>query len=142
MGRGSARVLIVDDHPDIITLLRTSLELAGFETLDALDGRAALQRIDREAPDLVLLDLMMPVLDGWGVLEALKDREDRPPVIVLSAIESADSMERAERLGVAGYVTKPFDLPGLIGLVESALGTLTKGTRTREGQARRPSPSA
>ena len=75
----AGKVLIVDDNPDIVALLRANLRMAGFETVEALDGEVALRRVDQDRPDVILLDLMMPVLDGWGVLEALKDRPDRPP---------------------------------------------------------------
>jgi DNA-binding response OmpR family regulator len=115
----SGKVLIVDDNPDILALLRANLQAAGFDTDEALNGEEALRRMEENPPDVVLLDLMMPVLDGWGVLEALKDRPDRPAIIVVTAAHSADGFDRANRLGVAAYVTKPFNLAGLVDLVHS-----------------------
>jgi DNA-binding response OmpR family regulator len=120
------KILIVDDNPDIVALLRANLRMAGFDTVEALNGEVALRRIEADRPDVVLLDLMMPVLDGWGVLEALKDSPEGPAVIVVTATESPANVDRAERMGVSGYVTKPFNMAGLIDMVE----TLVPGRRT------------
>lgn len=118
---GKPLILIVDDNPDILFLLRTSLRAAGFDTEEALNGRIALERIAGRKPDLVLLDLMMPVLDGWGVLEALGSRENRPPVIVVSALEAKASKDRAANYSVAGYVTKPFNFKQLVNVVRDVV---------------------
>ena len=115
------RVLIVDDNPDILILLRTNLRAAGFEAIEAVNGAIALEKIDSDDPDAVLLDLMMPVMDGWTVLEELKQRASRPPVIVLSAADANANVERAKALGVAAYVTKPFDLIALVGLIREVI---------------------
>jgi CheY-like chemotaxis protein len=117
----AGKILIVDDNPDIIGLLRANLRMAGFETAEAMNGKIALRRVERERPDLILLDLMMPILDGWGVLDALGQRPDRPPVIVITAAESPANEERARRLGVAGYVTKPFDVAALLDLIRGVI---------------------
>jgi DNA-binding response OmpR family regulator len=135
----SSKVLIVDDNPDILALLRANLRAAGFETDEALNGEAALRRIEEAPPDVILLDLMMPVLDGWGVLEALKDRPDRPPIIVVTAAQSADGVDRANQLGVTAYVTKPFNVAGLVDLVHS-IGR-PRGRRRRASKAPRPARS-
>jgi CheY-like chemotaxis protein len=117
----AGKILIVDDNPDIIGLLRANLRMAGFETAEAMNGKIALRRVGQERPDLILLDLMMPILDGWGVLDALGQRPDRPPVIVITAAESPANEERARRLGAAGYVTKPFDVADLLDLIRSVI---------------------
>ncbi len=109
-----SRVLIVDDEPDLLLMLRLSLEAVGFETGLAADGEIALQRMHVEHFDAVILDVMMPVLDGWSVLGALHDDPSAPPVIVLSAGAAPQDRARAESLGAAAYVTKPFNLDGLI----------------------------
>ena len=116
------RVLVADDNPDILFLLRTNLDAAGFETLTATDGEIALRLIEKEHPDLLLLDLMMPVLDGWGVLERLEEEGSELPVIVVSASDSAANIQRATHLGATGYVTKPFNLRGLIDMIRGVLG--------------------
>ncbi|MGH2691889.1 MAG: response regulator [Actinomycetota bacterium] len=126
---GKPRVLIADDNPDILILLRTNLRAAGFESIEAGNGQVALERIEQDRPDIVLLDLMMPVLDGWGVLEALRGRPDSPPVIVVSASDSAANVERARELGVAAYVTKPFNLPALVQLVATVVQRRTAPDR-------------
>jgi len=104
-----SRILIVDDEPDILLMLRLNLEADGHEVLMAADGEKALERIEAEAPELVVLDVMMPVLDGWGVLERLQRRDDAPPVVVVSAKVGGDDVAQAIRLGACEYITKPFD---------------------------------
>ena len=131
------KVLIVDDNPDILALLRTNLRAAGFETSEAANGQVALQKIDREKPDLILLDLMMPVLDGWGVLERLKLRKTLPPIIVISASDSPSNIDRAQQLGITAYVTKPFNLVGLVELVQSV--TEQQAPARAPARAKRPS---
>jgi DNA-binding response OmpR family regulator len=133
------RVLIVDDNPDICILLRTNLRGCGFDAIEAGNGKVALQRIADDAPDVVLLDLMMPVLDGWGVLESLQERRDVPPIIVVSASDAAPNVERARRFGVAAYVTKPFNLAGLVGLVEAVA---RERRRSQEEAMEQPAPPA
>ncbi|GAC1536879.1 MAG: hypothetical protein NVS3B12_20320 [Acidimicrobiales bacterium] len=117
-----SRVLIVDDEPDLLLMLRVSLEAVGFETGLAADGDAALRRMKAERFDVVLLDVMMPVLDGWSVLEALKDDSDAPPVVVVSAKSALQDQERARALGAAEYITKPFDLDSLIAKLHEVIG--------------------
>ena len=104
-----ARILVVDDEPDILLLHRLNLEGAGHEVLLAADGMKALERIDADMPDCVVLDVMMPVLDGWGVLEALQAREAAPPVLVVSAKSATADIEHALSMGARGYLAKPFN---------------------------------
>lgn len=117
-----SRVLIVDDEPDLLLMLRVSLEAVGFETGLAADGDAALRRIRADRFDVVLLDVMMPVLDGWSVLEAMKDDVDAPPVVVVSAKSALQDQERARALGAVDYVTKPFDIDSLIAKLHEVIG--------------------
>lgn len=117
MRSAKPRVLIVDDEPDILLMLRMNLEAEGYETLLAGDGETALRRIGEERPDVVLLDVMMPVLDGWGVLEQLSTLTERPRVIVLSAKSSDRDFHRAWELGADEYVTKPFDPDELMEII-------------------------
>jgi DNA-binding response OmpR family regulator len=115
------KVLIVDDEPDILLMLRINLEAEGYETALAADGETALRRIDDEDPDVVLLDVMMPVMDGWSVLDALSSRPDAPRVIVLSAKTATRDVRRALDLGAAEYLTKPFEPEGLLSTVARIL---------------------
>jgi two-component system alkaline phosphatase synthesis response regulator PhoP len=109
-----ARILVVDDEPDILLLHRLNLEGAGHEVLLAADGMKALERISEDAPDAVVLDVMMPVLDGWGVLEALNEQPTPPPVLVVSAKSAAADIEHAMSLGAKGYLAKPFNAQTLL----------------------------
>jgi DNA-binding response OmpR family regulator len=116
-----SKVLVVDDEPDVLLLLRVNLEAAGYQTVLAADGETALERIGDSDPDLVLLDIMMPVMDGWGVLRALAERDDAPRVVVVSAKSSDRDVVRALTSGALEYVTKPFDPDELVAVVGRVL---------------------
>lgn len=123
---GKPKVLIVDDEPDVLLTLRMVLEAEGFDPSLAADGETALRRIDEEQPDLVLLDIMMPVLDGWFVLAELAGRNRKPRVIVCSAKTSPIDQARALSLGADAYVTKPFEPDTLVHRIRA---TLAQGAR-------------
>jgi DNA-binding response OmpR family regulator len=112
-----SKVLIVDDEPDVLLLLRVNLDAAGYETVLAADGESALSRIEESGPDIVLLDIMMPVMDGWGVLRALSERDNAPRVVVVSAKSSDRDIARALTSGALDYITKPFDPDDLVNVV-------------------------
>lgn len=113
-------VLVVDDDPDIQLLLRLELQAEGYVVVTADNGLEALDRIPALDPDVVLLDVMMPELDGWGVLEQLE--EPKPAVIVISglATDRAGHYRHAVELGALGFVSKPFDSAKLLELVQLA----------------------
>lgn len=109
------RVLIADDEPTLRSLLKTNLQLEGFETLTASNGEEALRIIRDETPDVVLLDVMMPVMDGWQVLEELSKSHNRhTKVILVTAKASTESQLQGWELGCDEYLTKPFDLDDMI----------------------------
>lgn len=114
------RVLIVEDDPDLLVVLRVNLVSAGIEPILAGDGRTAISRIEAERPDAVLLDVMLPGVDGWQVLEELHDLGNRVPVVVCSAKKNPEDMTRAEELGAVAYLVKPFDIDRLLDAVVSA----------------------
>ena len=118
-----ARILVVDDEPDILLLHRLNLEAAGHEVLLAAAGMQALERIAADRPDCVVLDVLMPVLDGWGVLEALQERTDAPPVLVVSAKSSAADIEHALTIGAKGFLSKPFNAQMLLDEVRSLVAS-------------------
>lgn len=128
-----ARILIVDDEPSLLKMLQVNLELEGHETLLAGDGETALKRIAAEAPDLVLLDIMMPVLDGWEVLRRLQLSAGRkqPRVIVMTAKAGGHDVVKGLELGADEYVTKPFDMDDLLALIVVVL------SRSDEASAKR-----
>jgi DNA-binding response OmpR family regulator len=111
------RVLIVDDEPDILLMLRINMEAEGFETALAADGETALERVGEGRFDVMLLDVMMPVMDGWGVLERLSRYDDPPRVIVVSAKSADRDVARAIAAGAVDYVPKPFKTGELSRLV-------------------------
>jgi DNA-binding response OmpR family regulator len=116
-----ATILVVDDDPAIRLLLRMELSAEGNEVVEASDGEEALERIEASAPDLVLLDLMMPGVDGWHVLRRLQGR-DEPPVIVISAKPASGThVVETLQLGALDYVPKPFDAGHVTALVDAVL---------------------
>lgn len=106
--RTKKRMLIAEDNSGIRDLLRDQLEAAGFETRVARDGHEALECISHFRPHGMVLDINMPGLDGFGVLQSLKDRAIRLPVLVLTARHDASDVSRAVNLGARDYLTKPF----------------------------------
>jgi DNA-binding response OmpR family regulator len=120
----SQSVLVVDDEPMARTLLRLMLVRAGFEVSEAEDGYDALEKIAEELPDLVILDVMMPGMDGFSVCRAVResDRTARLPVIMLSAKTDLESVNRGLRAGANKYLTKPISPDELTRQVRSVLG--------------------
>jgi DNA-binding response OmpR family regulator len=112
-----SRVLIVEDEPTNALLLRRVLEREGLTVIGvATDGAAALEQIASQEPDLVILDLNVPVVDGYEVLERLAALDDRvrPAVLVLSGDDRADTRQRVLDLGAADFVLKPFDRADIV----------------------------
>jgi CheY-like chemotaxis protein len=126
-----ASVLLVDDEPAIRTICRVNLEGDGFAVLEAKDGAEALEEVRRQRPSLVLLDVMMPGVDGWDVAETLaSDVGMRDiPVVFLSARVAPEDRLRAQELGAVGYVVKPFDPLELAGTVRDVLERVARGER-------------
>jgi DNA-binding response OmpR family regulator len=112
-------VLIVEDHRDIADGLRSNLELEGYTVEIAPDGVAALATIRENPPELIILDLMLPELDGFHVLRRIRDERFEMPVLILSARASEAEKIRGFRIGADDYVTKPFGLGELLARVEA-----------------------
>jgi DNA-binding response OmpR family regulator len=126
------RILLVEDNADLAFGLRNSLEIAGYEVQVAGDGAAGLERARAWAPDLLILDLMLPGLDGYRVLRALRDGGATVPVLILTARgEEADKVA-GFRLGADDYVTKPFGLLELMARVEALLRRATPAAPAAE----------
>jgi CheY-like chemotaxis protein len=124
-------VLLVDDELAIRAICRVNLEGDGLAVAEARDGADALEQITRERPSLVLLDVMMPNVDGWSVAEQLAADEElrKIPVVFLSARAADEDRLRAQELGAVGYVVKPFDPLELAGLVRDVLERIARGER-------------
>jgi DNA-binding response OmpR family regulator len=124
----SARILVADDDPIIRRLIEVNLGLEGFEVETASGGEDALAKAKQVSPDLILLDVMMPGIDGWEVARLLKEDHATAgiPVVFLSARTQEEDRQRGQELGVAAYVSKPFDPQELVELVRR----LARGPRT------------
>lgn len=118
LAEGPCRILVVDDDAAMRRLFSAVLDAAGYTVGIAADGREALQQIEAARPDLVVLDLMMPVMDGWTVLERLRQIAHPPPVVIVSA--TADC-RRAAQAGAVGCLSKPVHLRQLLDTCERVL---------------------
>lgn len=118
-----ATILVVDDEDDVRTLCRVNLEYEGYRVLEASDGAAALELVEQNEVDLILLDLMMPGIDGWEVVSRLKqdERTSSIPVILVTAKTDEQAQLRGIREGVMDYITKPFNPVALSRYVERSL---------------------
>jgi two-component system OmpR family response regulator len=128
------KILVVDDEENIRFLVESALQLAGMETEGADDGRAGLQLATAWRPDLIVLDVMMPELDGFEVLQRLRDSGSRTPVIFLTARDSTDDRVRGLTAGGDDYMVKPFAVAELVARVQLRLqqaGQATKHTVLR-----------
>ena len=116
-------ILVADDDPDILSIVSMSLEAQGYTVHKATNGREAVDLAREHRPDLILMDMMMPVVSGYEAVGELKaDATTKDIVIVgLSAKAMATDMERASDVGIDGYITKPFRIAQVISVVESYL---------------------
>lgn len=118
---GGLRILVVDDEPSIVDAVATSLRYEGFDVVTAADGEEALKAVEIERPDLIVLDVMMPKLDGFAVAKRLRADGTRTPVIFLTAKDSTEDKVTGLTIGGDDYVTKPFALAELIARVRAVL---------------------
>jgi DNA-binding response OmpR family regulator len=119
-----AKVLVVDDEADIVSTVQYRLEFCEFEVVTATNGKEGLEKAANEKPDIILLDISMPVMNGHEMLERLKNSPELKdiPVIMFTAFSDAKDVAKAVELGVADYVTKPFDFTDLVGKITKVLG--------------------
>ena len=120
-----AKILVADDEPNIVKLLRLYLREEGYEIVVARNGREALERFRTETPDLVLLDLMMPDMDGWEVYQQMKadpELKDIPVIVVTAKAQSIDKILGLHIAKVDDYVTKPFHMSELIARIKEVAG--------------------
>ena len=115
-GAGGKPILVIDDDPGILAMLRDLLESEGLIVRTASNGEEALDALSEMAPSLILLDMRMPVLDGWGFAERYRAQALPYPIVVMTAAESAKRW--AEEIGATGYIAKPFDVNELLQTIE------------------------
>ena len=110
------RVLVVDDEPQVVWVLRFGLESEGYDVATARNGVEALEQVSLHRPELMVLDVMMPKMDGWTVLRELAKlpAAERPRVVMVTALASVDVKAKATALGADAYVPKPFDVDELL----------------------------
>ena len=129
-GKDMDRILVVDDEKEIVKLLKAYLERAGYQVVTADDGRLALAKFRAEHPDLMILDLMLPGLDGIEVCKAVRRESDIPIIMLTAKVEESDKILGLE-LGADDYVTKPFSPREVVARVNAVLRR-TKGQREEE----------
>lgn len=120
-GRNSKTILVVDDEPDILALVEMILKSAGYRVVKASNGLDALKATGRRVPDLIVLDMKMPVMDGWEFARSFRaEHGSETPIVVLSA--TADARKQAREIDAAGWLGKPFALDALVRLVGEQIG--------------------
>ena len=125
------KVLIIDDEAPIRLLCRVNLEAEGMEVVEAPDGPTGLEVVESEQPDAILLDVMMPGLDGWSVAERLLEKEHTREIPIVFLTARADLRDRARGMDLGGldYITKPFNPVDLAALVEEVVAAVARGER-------------
>jgi DNA-binding response OmpR family regulator len=114
-------ILVVDDDQELVDGLRIVLEKQGYRVIQARDGQQGKQQVYQHRPDLMILDMMMPRMGGYPVLEHFKGKPDAPPIIMITANEGSRHKAYAEYLGVIDYLRKPFAMERLLESVEKGL---------------------
>ncbi|MBV8129286.1 MAG: response regulator [Planctomycetaceae bacterium] len=130
-------ILLVDDDHEIVESMRTVLENKGYRILVARDGNSGLMVAERENPDLLILDMMMPKKSGFLVLEKLKSRQGGLiPTIMITGNEGSRHRAYAEMLGVRDYIRKPFAMEKLVRAIERVLGLRARGSEPDDDEPR------
>jgi len=118
------RIFIADDHPDVLDLLVDGVKHAGYEVISASDGKQAWEKIKKEKPDVVLLDLMMPKMDGYAVLEKLRGEPPFKkwiPVIIISALQDLKDLQKGYSLQADHYITKPWEMRDVLKAIKTMI---------------------
>jgi CheY-like chemotaxis protein len=130
-GASEGRILVVDDEASIRLICRVNLDASGFDVLEAADGETALSIARNERPDLILLDVMLPGIDGWEVAEELSEQSETRdiPIVFITARSAAPDELRSHAVGGVGYITKPFDPGHLSETVTRVVQRMRRGER-------------
>lgn len=121
-------ILLVDDDPQLVRLVRANLESVGYRVVTAGDARAALESIEMETPDLIVLDIMLPETDGYELCQRIREFTSTPIIMLTAKVENSDKV-RGLKLGADDYVTKPFNVQELLARIEAVL----RRTRSADG---------
>jgi DNA-binding response OmpR family regulator len=123
MANAAKRILVCDDDPVILRLLQVNLELEGYDVITGRNGEEAVTLAEETTPDLVILDIMMPRLDGYQACKQIKNNNSTKdtPVIFLSAKAQQSDIDKGKEFGVSAYLTKPFDPNELLSIVDRLL---------------------
>jgi DNA-binding response OmpR family regulator len=123
-----AKILVVDDEEHIVMILKDSLEFSGFQVVTALDGQEALVSVAKEHPELIVLDIGMPKMDGWEVCRRLKSdaATKNIPIIILTAYAQTSDQKKGAQLGADRFITKPCDLTYLVEEINALLSKKEK----------------
>jgi DNA-binding response OmpR family regulator len=126
MNKSNKKILVADDEPPVVQIIRANLELEGYKVVTAYDGVQALEKAKADKPDLLILDIMMPRMDGIDVLKSLRndDATENIPVVMLTALNDIEHMDITAREGSYCYLTKPFEPMELLMIVRRLLETL------------------
>jgi CheY-like chemotaxis protein len=118
-----AKILVVDDEEHIVMILKDSLEFSGFQVVTAYNGEEALAVVEKEPPDLIVLDIGMPKMDGWEVCRRLKssDATKKIPIIILTAYAQMSDQKKGASLGAERFISKPCDLTFLVEEINALL---------------------
>ena len=124
MEEGKIKILLVDDEPDLVQMVTVRLKAAGYEVFTSYDGQDALEQVKRVKPDLIILDLMLPKMDGYKVCRLLKfdERTRNIPILIFTARAQVEDVTLATECGADGYLTKPFEAKVLLGKMQELLG--------------------
>lgn len=119
------KILVVDDEPDLLELVRDTLEMAGYTVITASDGEEGLKSITEESPDLVILDIKMPKIDGMEVLERVRKNPllNELPIIMLTSLKGEGIIREAKEVGANDYIVKPFNQIDLLNRVKRVISS-------------------
>ncbi len=127
------KILIVDDEKNIVDILKFNLNKEGFDTIEAYDGRQALEMVERENPDLILLDIMLPEYDGFTVCKRIRQTMNTPIIMLTAREEEVDKVLGLE-LGADDYITKPFSPRELMARVKANLRRMSEDVQKTQGE--------
>ncbi len=131
MEERKTRILLVDDEPDLVQMVSVRLKAAGYEISTAYDGQEALEKVKESRPDLMILDLMLPKLDGYKVCRLLKfdERTRGIPILIFTARAQVEDVTLATECGADAYLTKPFEAKVLLGKLQELLSAAGKAPK-------------